>query len=150
MCAYSPPQVDRIWGIWGSYCNIPKAIFYLLKEDYKSARAMQAEADCLAAPIGLNEHTIEPEDAPNLLNPQNNPKPRPSLYTLYTLHRDHIPLFNRYKEGPGTQALHPTKPCLPSLRQALSKTTQGQGPVHSNLSQRSTFLLARWLGQALL
>ena len=31
----SPPKVDRIWGIWGSYCNIPKAIFYLLKEDYR-------------------------------------------------------------------------------------------------------------------
>ena len=30
----SPPQVDRIWGIWGSYYNIPKAIFYLLKGDY--------------------------------------------------------------------------------------------------------------------
>ena len=25
---------DRIWGIWGSYYNIPKAIFYLLKGDY--------------------------------------------------------------------------------------------------------------------
>ena len=23
------------WGIWGSYCNIPKAIFYLLKGDYR-------------------------------------------------------------------------------------------------------------------
>ena len=33
---YSPPLVDRIWGIWGSYYNIPKAvIFYLLKGDYK-------------------------------------------------------------------------------------------------------------------
>ena len=31
---YSPPYVDRIWGIWGSYYNIPKAIFYLLKGDY--------------------------------------------------------------------------------------------------------------------
>ena len=30
----SPPLVDRIWGIWGSYYNIPKAIFYLLKGDY--------------------------------------------------------------------------------------------------------------------
>ena len=29
-----PPQVDRIWVIWGSYYNIPKAIFYLLKGDY--------------------------------------------------------------------------------------------------------------------
>ena len=26
--AYSPPEVDRIWGIWGSYYNIPKAIFF--------------------------------------------------------------------------------------------------------------------------
>ena len=31
---YSPPSVDRTWGIWGSYHNIPKAIFYLLKGDY--------------------------------------------------------------------------------------------------------------------
>ena len=31
---YSPPLVDRIWGIWGSCYNIPKAIFYLLKGDY--------------------------------------------------------------------------------------------------------------------
>ena len=30
---YSPPSVDRIWGIWGSYYNIPKAIFNLLKGD---------------------------------------------------------------------------------------------------------------------
>ena len=33
---YSPPKVDRIWGRRGSYLNIPKAIFYLLKGDYKS------------------------------------------------------------------------------------------------------------------
>ena len=36
---YSPPYVDRIWGIWGiwgSCYNIPKAIFYLLKGDYRS------------------------------------------------------------------------------------------------------------------
>ena len=26
----------RIWGIWGSYYNIPKAIFYVLKGDYSS------------------------------------------------------------------------------------------------------------------
>ena len=26
----------QIWGIWGSYYNIPKAMFYLLKADYKS------------------------------------------------------------------------------------------------------------------
>ena len=34
--AYGPPKVDRIWGIWGSYHNIPKTIFYLLKGDYMS------------------------------------------------------------------------------------------------------------------
>ena len=33
--AYSPAQVDNIWAIWGSYYNIPKAIFYLLKGDYR-------------------------------------------------------------------------------------------------------------------
>ena len=32
---YGPLKVDRIWGIWGSYFNIPKAIFYLLKRDYR-------------------------------------------------------------------------------------------------------------------
>ena len=31
---YSPPQVDRNWGIWGSYYKIAKVIFYLLKGDY--------------------------------------------------------------------------------------------------------------------
>ena len=28
---FSPPFVDRIWGTWGSYYNIPKAIFHLLE-----------------------------------------------------------------------------------------------------------------------
>ena len=36
--AYSPPKVDRIWGVWGPYYNIPKAIFYLLKGDYRMER----------------------------------------------------------------------------------------------------------------
>ena len=30
---YSPPYVDRIRAIWGSYFDIPKAIFYLLRGD---------------------------------------------------------------------------------------------------------------------
>ena len=30
---YSPPQVDRIWGIWGSYYTVPKAKFDLLNGD---------------------------------------------------------------------------------------------------------------------
>ena len=29
----SPPLLDRIWGMWGFYYNIPKAMFYLLKGD---------------------------------------------------------------------------------------------------------------------
>ena len=33
----SPPYVERVWDIWGSYYSIPKAIFYLLKGDYKCA-----------------------------------------------------------------------------------------------------------------
>ena len=36
---YSPPSVDRLYGIWGSYYNIPAAIFYLLKGDYKRRTA---------------------------------------------------------------------------------------------------------------
>ena len=32
---YRPPEVDRIWGIRGSYYNIPRAIFYLLKGGYR-------------------------------------------------------------------------------------------------------------------
>ena len=32
--AIDPPEVDRIQDIWGSYCSLPKAIFYLLKGDY--------------------------------------------------------------------------------------------------------------------
>ena len=31
---YSPPQVDRICGIWRSCYKIPNAILYLLKADY--------------------------------------------------------------------------------------------------------------------
>ena len=32
---YSPPWVDRIWGICGSDYYVPKAIFYLLKGGYR-------------------------------------------------------------------------------------------------------------------
>ena len=32
--AYSPPEVDGIWSIRGSYYNTLKAVFYLLKGDY--------------------------------------------------------------------------------------------------------------------
>ena len=35
--------MDRIWGIWGSYYNIPKAIFYLLKGDYRWLRGLGVE-----------------------------------------------------------------------------------------------------------
>ena len=35
--AFSPPGVDRIWGIWGPDYDIPKTIFYLLKGDYSFA-----------------------------------------------------------------------------------------------------------------
>ena len=30
--------------------------------------------------------------------------PTPSFYPLYTLNRDHIPIFKGYKEGPGSEA----------------------------------------------
>ena len=35
MRGYSPPEVDRILGIRGSYYIVPKAIFHLLKGDSK-------------------------------------------------------------------------------------------------------------------
>ena len=31
---YSPAEVDRIWAMWGSHYNIPKAKLYLLQGDY--------------------------------------------------------------------------------------------------------------------
>ena len=34
---YGPAKVDRIWGIWGPCYNIPKAILYLLKGDYRDS-----------------------------------------------------------------------------------------------------------------
>ena len=43
---YSPPEVDRIWGIWGSYYNIPKAIFYLLKGHYRLLDCRGLECWC--------------------------------------------------------------------------------------------------------
>ena len=30
---HRPPKGDRIWGIWGSYPNIPRAKLFLLKRD---------------------------------------------------------------------------------------------------------------------
>ena len=46
--------MDSIYGIWGSYFNIPKAIFYLLKGDYKvlGFRALLAVLvyECLHVP----------------------------------------------------------------------------------------------------
>ena len=33
-----PLQVDRVWGTWGSCYNKPKAIFYLLKGDYRDLK----------------------------------------------------------------------------------------------------------------
>ena len=35
MRRHNPPGVDRIWGTWGSYYNITKAIFHLLKGHYR-------------------------------------------------------------------------------------------------------------------
>ena len=56
---YSPPFVDRIWGIWESYYNIPNAIFYLLTGDSGSASNPSSFSGsaflfiCLAADISV-------------------------------------------------------------------------------------------------
>ena len=31
-----PPYANRIWGIWGSYNDVPQAMFYLLMGDYNA------------------------------------------------------------------------------------------------------------------
>ena len=33
--SYSLHEVVRLWGTWGSYCNIPKALVYLLEGNYR-------------------------------------------------------------------------------------------------------------------
>ena len=50
-----PLEVDRIWGIWGLYYNVPKAIFYLLKGDYSCIFCMRSlkEFSLLPAAFGL-------------------------------------------------------------------------------------------------
>ena len=43
---------DSIWGFWGSYYNLPEAIFYLLKGNYMFV-AMTLESALLKAPGNL-------------------------------------------------------------------------------------------------
>ena len=49
---YSPPEVDRIWGIWGPYYHIPKVISYLLTGDFnvneEAADLAEASKETLA------------------------------------------------------------------------------------------------------
>ena len=46
---YSPPSVDRLWDIWGPYYNVPRAIFYLLKGDFRIHKGMWW---CLSGIVG--------------------------------------------------------------------------------------------------
>ena len=39
--------VDSIWGIWGSFYNIPKAMFYLFQGDYKGFGFLDLGVICL-------------------------------------------------------------------------------------------------------
>ena len=43
---YSPLQVNRKWGTWGSYYTMPNAIFYLLNGDstFTSTEGLEASA----------------------------------------------------------------------------------------------------------
>ena len=59
---YSPPSVDRIWGIWGSYYNMPKAIFYLLKGDYRALQ--QSTTVCLLRVWGFRAQGSSPNPKP--------------------------------------------------------------------------------------
>ena len=51
---YIPPEVDRMWGIWGSYYICPKP-HYLLKGDYKLGLAPTdvIQVDCRYRSLGL-------------------------------------------------------------------------------------------------
>ena len=57
LAVYSPPPVDRIWGIWGSYYNIPKAIFYLLVGDYNPKPYILST--CRGDHTSLTAHCLE-------------------------------------------------------------------------------------------
>ena len=48
--------MDRTWGIWGSYYNIPKAIFYLLKEGIACSEASSPALYAQRSTSGL-EHS---------------------------------------------------------------------------------------------
>ena len=51
--AYSPRKVDRIWGIWGSYYTLPKAIFHLLTGDYKPKANKHQNGSWQTLPEGI-------------------------------------------------------------------------------------------------
>ena len=58
---YSSPSVDRIWDIWGSYYNIPKAIFYLLEGDYSGLRLcgpLTSESQCKPEQSGPSSQVL--------------------------------------------------------------------------------------------
>ena len=48
------PEVDRIWGIWGSCYNTPEATFFLLKGDYNHCNAKWIEN--LRCRVGRSSH----------------------------------------------------------------------------------------------
>ena len=41
----------RIWGIWGSDFDIPKATFYLVKEDYRQLATFERKPNPLSATL---------------------------------------------------------------------------------------------------
>ena len=45
--------LGRIWSRWGSYDNIPKAIFYLLKGDYRVLEVQGCGCGALSPKCGL-------------------------------------------------------------------------------------------------
>ena len=84
---YSPHQVDRTWGIWGSSCNVPEAIFYLLKGDYNmhvchmQATGMLSKSRCESESLSSQMlgvticacHSLVPQHAPARETPVQKP-----------------------------------------------------------------------------
>ena len=70
---YSPSSIDRIWGIWGSYHNIP----YLLKGDYKPWQAFRESAELDDAQDALADEILRAyfgQTSPGLRSPYTPPR----------------------------------------------------------------------------
>ena len=57
---YSPPQVDRIWGICGSYYSIPEALFYRITygRQYIHKQTWNPKRVTVPCPVNMAPHDV--------------------------------------------------------------------------------------------